>query len=381
MNRMSLLGQVFSSFPFYSLQATWVQCSFWNMAFVFPVLFYICPMSHVNMSLCLCLPCESCKDGCWSKTTPSRSRHGKSEQSSASGNCQTWNFRKKTRKLDQEKSCLYCIYCILYTRIPIIGINEVIPQTFGLISTSKMNFLKNFPHFFLFQVPNFRIGQKLPRAALAPLASFCMSVSSRLSLRVMWILLIFEQQASYCSVTVSYPQLRILYNAGYRLGPDTTRRASYITAFLFTRFNFPSGEQGLPEEDQTVPSPSRSGLLCCCLWTESRCREWRPYVTTQRLIFPCHTFAFFFTHFLHRKRCLEYSLQARHYANTNQDFNREYLEVGGERENVCNQATPRWPRSVITSPSPCWTSAPPSTRSRPCCRPSPIVATTMPTLT
>ena len=55
------------------------------------------------------------------------------------------------------------------------GINEVNPQTFGLISTSKMNFLKNFPHFFLFLVPNFRIGQKLPRAALAPLASFSMS--------------------------------------------------------------------------------------------------------------------------------------------------------------------------------------------------------------
>ena len=88
------------------------------------------------------------------------------------------NFRKKTGKLDQEKSCLYCIYCILYTRIPIIGINEVIPQTFGLISTSKMNFLKNFPHFFLFLVINFRIGQKLLRAALASLASFSMSVFS-----------------------------------------------------------------------------------------------------------------------------------------------------------------------------------------------------------
>ena len=61
----------------------------------------------------------------------------------------------------------------MYARIPIIGINEVIPQTFGLISTSKMNFLKNFPHFFLFLVPNFRIGQKLPLAALA---SFSMSV-------------------------------------------------------------------------------------------------------------------------------------------------------------------------------------------------------------
>ena len=30
---------------------------------------------------------------------------------------------------------------------------------------------------------------------------------------------------------------------------------------------------------------------------------------------------------LQRKRCLEYSLQAQHYANTIQDFNREYEEV------------------------------------------------------
>ena len=30
------------------------------------------------------------------------------------------------------------------------GINEVIPQTFGLISTSKMKFLKNVPFVFFF---------------------------------------------------------------------------------------------------------------------------------------------------------------------------------------------------------------------------------------
>ena len=30
---------------------------------------------------------------------------------------------------------------------------------------------------------------------------------------------------------------------------------------------------------------------------------------------------------LQRKRCLEYSLQAQHYADTIQDFNKEYEEV------------------------------------------------------
>ena len=47
---------------------------------------------------------------------------------------------------NRKKLCLHCIYWICYTMIPIIGINEVISNTSGLISTSKINFFKEFPN-------------------------------------------------------------------------------------------------------------------------------------------------------------------------------------------------------------------------------------------
>jgi len=89
-------------------------------------------------------------------------------------------------------------------------------------------------------------------------------------------------------------QLRILYNAGYRLGPDTTRRVNkdYLKKIkLFRARAAPAYCAVAFEQSQDVENDDPM------------------------------------------KRCLEYSLQARHYANTNQDFNREYLEVAQKCDN------------------------------------------------
>jgi len=83
-------------------------------------------------------------------------------------------------------------------------------------------------------------------------------------------------------------QLRILYTAGYRLGPDTTRRVNkdYLKKIKLFRAR-------------------ASPTYCAVAFEQSQ------DITTDDPM----------------KKCLEYSLQARHYATTIQDFNREYIEV------------------------------------------------------
>jgi len=89
-------------------------------------------------------------------------------------------------------------------------------------------------------------------------------------------------------------QLRILYIAGYRLGPDTTRRVNkdYLKKIKLFRAR-------------------ASPTYCAVAFEQSQDLE-----TDDPM-----------------KRCLEFSLQARHYASTIQDFNREYLEVSQKCDN------------------------------------------------
>jgi len=88
-------------------------------------------------------------------------------------------------------------------------------------------------------------------------------------------------------------QLRILYMAGFRLGPDTTRRVNkdYLKKIKLFRAR---------------ASPS----YCAVAFQMSQDLE-----TDDPM-----------------KRCLEYSLQAQHYADTIQDFNKEYEEVASKCE-------------------------------------------------
>lgn len=89
-------------------------------------------------------------------------------------------------------------------------------------------------------------------------------------------------------------QLRILYIAGYRLGPDTTRRVNkdYLKKIKLFRAR-------------------ASPTYCAVAFEQSQDLD-----TDDPM-----------------KRCLEFSLQARRYATTIQDFNREYLEVSQKCDN------------------------------------------------
>ena len=86
-------------------------------------------------------------------------------------------------------------------------------------------------------------------------------------------------------------QLRILYMAGFRLGPDTTRRVGEKKCLMIARDGL--GEQRLPEEDQAFPSPGVSFLLCRCFPDEPRSWDRRPNVR-QRQTTQCEDKTCFF---------------------------------------------------------------------------------------
>ena len=99
-------------------------------------------------------------------------RPAKSKKMSTTGICNAENFRIKARKFNRNKSCLFCIFYILFTRIFIFDTKEPIFPDICLISTVSS---KNSLFFSLFRHPNFRIGQQFLQPAVVPVASFCRS--------------------------------------------------------------------------------------------------------------------------------------------------------------------------------------------------------------